>query len=50
MLQHPARLETDEYQAYAVLTMCRGLYAMRTGEIGTTPLVAKWATDTLGSE
>jgi hypothetical protein len=38
-----ARLERSDYQAYAVLSMCRALYTLRCGEIASKPVSARWA-------
>ncbi|MBN1372743.1 MAG: DUF4111 domain-containing protein [Anaerolineaceae bacterium] len=43
MLARPARLESSEYQAYAILSMCRALYTLRNGEIASKPVSAHWA-------
>lgn len=42
-LINPVILADDEYQVYAVLTMCRMLYTLRFGEIISKPVAAKWA-------
>ncbi len=41
-LTQPARLQTSEYQAYAVLTMCRALHALQSGAIVSKPVAARW--------
>jgi predicted nucleotidyltransferase len=46
-LQDPFRLEGREYQAYAVLTMCRALYTLRNGSIVSKPAAARWARQAL---
>jgi len=43
MLAEPSRLHSREYQAYAVLTMCRALYTLRSGIIVSKPAAARWA-------
>jgi hypothetical protein len=43
MLDTPDRLRGDDYQAYAVLTMCRALYALEHGSIVSKPAAARWA-------
>ncbi len=43
LLDHPARLAGDDYQAYAVLTMCRMLYTFENGVIASKPVSARWA-------
>lgn len=35
-------LRADEYQAYAVLTMCRARYTLATGSIASKPVAARW--------
>ena len=40
-------LDSDEYQAYAVLTMCRSLYTLRLGAVATKPAAARWAEQAL---
>lgn len=42
------RIERDDYQAYAVLTMCRALYTVTNGDVATKPAAARWAQHTLG--
>ncbi len=41
-------LTSGEYQAFAVLTMCRALYTLQTGEVVSKPAAARWAQETLG--
>jgi hypothetical protein len=43
MMQESSRLESSEYQAYAVLSMCRALYTLATGEIASKSVSARWA-------
>jgi len=43
MLDDAARLEDAEYQAYAVLTMCRCLYLAAHGAVASKPEAARWA-------
>jgi hypothetical protein len=47
-LLDPALLRSSEYQAYAVLTMCRALYTLQYGAVITKPGAARWAQQTLG--
>ncbi len=47
-LQDPTLLSTGEYQAYAILTMCRSLYTLQHGEVASKPVAARWAWETLG--
>ncbi len=42
MLKNPVKLESQEYQAYAILTMCRMLYTFKKGEIASKPVSARW--------
>ncbi len=43
MLDNPSWLRDGEYQAYAVLTMCRALYTFHHGTIASKPVSARWA-------
>jgi len=47
MLDEPARLGSGEYQAYAVLTMCRALYTWEHGAVVSKPQAARWARERL---
>jgi hypothetical protein len=47
MLDNPGFLRDGEYQAYAVLTMCRALYTFHHGTITSKPVSARWALTTL---
>jgi hypothetical protein len=47
MLDNPSWLRDGEYQAYAVLTMCRALYTFHHGAIASKPVSARWAVATL---
>ena len=42
-----SRLLSSEYQAYAVLTMCRALYTIQSGTVTSKPLAARWAQERL---
>ncbi|MFN8493374.1 MAG: GNAT family N-acetyltransferase [Caldilineaceae bacterium] len=48
MLENPARLQSSEYQAYAVLTMCRALQTLEQGTILSKPAAAYWAQQKFG--
>jgi Domain of unknown function (DUF4111)/Nucleotidyltransferase domain len=48
MLHDTARLRRDDYQAYAILTMCRALYTLETGAVAAKPVAARWAQAALG--
>ncbi|MGA2490849.1 MAG: aminoglycoside adenylyltransferase domain-containing protein [Anaerolineales bacterium] len=43
----PQRFQSSEYQAYAVLTMCRSLYVLDQGRMASKPEAARWAIGTL---
>jgi predicted nucleotidyltransferase len=43
----PDRFLSSEYQAYAVLTMCRSLYVLENGRVASKPQAARWAMETL---
>ena len=42
------RLHSGEYQAYAILTMCRMLYTLQHGAVVSKPVAARWAQDAFG--
>ena len=42
-----SRLQDREYQAYAVLTMCRALYMLEHGTVVSKPIAARWAQEAL---
>ncbi len=44
----PEWLRSREYQAFAILTMCRILYTLAHGEVITKPVAAVWAQRELG--
>ena len=48
MLADPWRLESRGYQSYTVLTLCRMLYTLRTGQVTSKPAAARWAQAELG--
>jgi hypothetical protein len=47
MPQDPAPLRRKGYQVYAVLTMCRMLYTLDTGDVASKPVAARWAQEAL---
>ena len=47
-LRDTTRLRSPEYQAYAVLTMCRVLYTLQHGAVVPKAIAARWAQETLG--
>jgi hypothetical protein len=48
LLDNPAFVRGGEYQAYAVLTMCRALYTLEHGRTISKPVAARWAQEALG--
>ena len=48
MLNDTSRLQDSEYQAYAILTMCRSLYTLEHGRVVSKPTAARWAQAALG--
>jgi predicted nucleotidyltransferase len=50
MLEDPSWLKNhgSEYHAFAILTMCRALYALEHGSIVSKPMAARWAQKELG--
>lgn len=52
MLEDPTWLREhgSEYHAYAILTMCRALYALETSTIVSKPVAAHWVQGKLGEE
>ena len=42
MLEDTTRLQSAEYQAYAVLTMCRIAYTLHVGRVAPKPVAARW--------
>lgn len=47
-LDAPEWLRTREYQAFAILTMCRVLYTLTHGTVVSKPVAAAWARAALG--
>jgi hypothetical protein len=47
-LSNTSRLQSDEYQAYAILTMCRILYTISQGDVTSKPAAARWAQQRFG--
>jgi hypothetical protein len=52
MLENPAWLSKhgSEYHAYAVISLCRALHALRHGIIVSKPVAAKWAQKEFGNQ
>lgn len=49
MIDEPKRLRSSEYQAYAIVTMCRTLFTLQHGTIASKPVSARWAQEMLGA-
>jgi len=49
-LASPAMFQRSEYQAYAILTMCRALYTLQHGLIASKLASARWAQTALGDD
>jgi hypothetical protein len=47
-IENPFRLLNSDYQAYAVLTMCRALYTLHFGRLTSKAAAASWAQTELG--
>lgn len=47
-LEDHKKLQSAEYQSYAILTMARALYTLRYGAIVSKPKAAEWTQETLG--
>ena len=43
----PERFQNDDYQVYAILTMCRSLYVLEHGSVASKPEAAAWAIERL---
>jgi hypothetical protein len=50
MLDDPTRLRQRQYQAYAVLTMCRALYTLQHGAVVSKEVAARWAQSVFGEQ
>jgi hypothetical protein len=50
ILTESARLHSSEYQAYAILSMCRALYTLSCGALVSKPVSVQWAMDNLNVE
>lgn len=50
LTQHPAFLQSVDYQVYAVLTMCRMWYTLKYGAVVSKPIAARWAQATLDKQ
>ena len=48
MPDDPTFLTRRDYQAYATLTMCRALHALRYGTVVSKPVAARWAQQEFG--
>ncbi len=50
MLLDTSLLQDDEYQAYAVMTMCRIGYTIHEGRVASKPTAARWAAEQSGQK
>jgi hypothetical protein len=50
MLGDPAFLRRRDYQAFAVLSMCRALYTLQYGSLVSKPAAARWARAALDND
>jgi aminoglycoside adenylyltransferase-like protein/nucleotidyltransferase-like protein len=48
ILDDPARIDSQGYQSYTVLSLCRILYTLEFGAVVSKPIAAEWARETLG--
>jgi hypothetical protein len=48
ILDDPARIDSQGYQSYTVLSLCRILYTLKFGAVVSKPIAAQWARETLG--
>ena len=48
LLDDPAWVHSTQEQPFAILTMCRTLYTLAHGEVGSKPVAARWAQQTIG--
>lgn len=48
MIVDPTRLQSDAYQAYAILSMCRARYTLQNCEVVSKPEAARWAQSIFG--
>jgi len=48
LVNETSELTRSDYQAYAILSMCRVLYTLETGTIASKPVSAQWAKKHLG--
>lgn len=50
MINNKSKLYNDEYQAYAVLSMCRVIYTLHHGTVVSKPTAAQWVKRELSEE
>lgn len=48
ILDDPARIDSQGYQSYTVLSLCRILYTLQFGAVVSKPIAAEWASETFG--
>ncbi len=49
LLAAPEQIQGREYQSYTVLSLCRILYTLETGDVATKPNAARWCQEQLGA-
>ncbi len=48
LLAAPEQIQGREYQSFTVLSLCRILYTLQTGDVATKPSAARWCQEQLG--
>jgi hypothetical protein len=47
-LDQPDKLSSRGYQSYVVLSLCRILYTLQSGDVASKPAAVRWAQATFG--
>lgn len=50
ILNHPEEMKSRGYQSYTVLSLCRILYTLQSGEVVSKPFAMRWAKEALGEK
>lgn len=50
ILNNPNLINSRGYQSYVVLSLCRILYTLQFGDVGSKPFAVRWAKETLGDQ
>ena len=50
LFNHPQEMSSRGYQSYTVLSLCRILYTLKTGEVVSKPFAMCWAKEALGEK